>query len=367
MISNYNIKTYFIQILCVFILAVDVIEHFFLFSSLSDLLRFLLVILLFYLQFIKKSFFLILIALIICTLQSLNATSINEVLVNYSFLFKIFLFFFSFTLLINHKYNLSRNRVIFISIFFVLNIILTWFGFGNTNYGFYNELIPYGSKGIYPSGNEFGISFFIIFTTYAIYNTSQLLIIFSSIVTGFLIFTKFSLFTSFYILITTLFKFNFLKSLKFFFCLPFILVPLYHFIIPLFVQKFTYDYSISKSLISFLLSGRDIRIIESFKNFYDSDLITILFGEGFYNVKYGKNLILFTENDFFDILFIYGLVGLLLLIITTIYIFIISLKITPKSFFILFPLVLLAITGGHVIYNTIAPPLIIFAIYKKSL
>ena len=102
----------------------------------------------------------------------------------------------------------------------------------------------------------------------------------------------------------------------------------------------------NESIFFFLTSGRTGRLITSVESFFERSAITILFGQGLSAANFGG---LYTEMDYFDLLFGAGLVGLVIIIVLYSY----YLKRIKLSFW---PVIIVSFTfilifaGGHVLY-----------------
>jgi hypothetical protein len=101
------------------------------------------------------------------------------------------------------------------------------------------------------------------------------------------------------------------------------------------------NYFFSKyDIIYFLLSGRNIRILEGLEEFSNYNLFEILFGS--------FNKAIYTENDFFDFLFFYGICGVIItygLLILLMFFNKSDKYITVLFLFIIF----ISLTGGHIL------------------
>jgi hypothetical protein len=118
------------------------------------------------------------------------------------------------------------------------------------------------------------------------------------------------------IMLISLFSFVFLSFL--------FIGPLYFLIEPL-ISELLYSYSRHPSILSFMTSGRILRIDQFWELMYiDGDILNQLFGYGFVQYTYLNSLAIghgTLEMDIFDIIGKYGLLGALIIYTFWIYIF----------------------------------------------
>lgn len=131
------------------------------------------------------------------------------------------------------------------------------------------------------------------------------------------------------------------------------------------------------SLITKLLSGRNIKVLTINRVYVNDNIINKLLGTGFYNAKTSENFIV--EMDFIDIFYHYGIIGFILLLfpyLYMLYLFIQSIKNHQFHFslefcysVVIFLLVLgISFMAGHVIGSpAVSSFLVIVAIYVCNL
>jgi hypothetical protein len=106
-------------------------------------------------------------------------------------------------------------------------------------------------------------------------------------------------------------------------------------------------------LLSFILSGRDVWVVEAINYFFRSDLTQILFGSGFLWLDQISDSKL-TENDFVDFLLTYGLIGSMAISFFIVRVWQSAIKNNSSgdffkySLFLLFLMIGISLTAGHV-------------------
>ena len=290
-----------------------------------------------------------------------------DVLQELSFLIKILLFLMSISYTIGPKIYFSKIQSNWVLGYILLNIVLTWLGFGHANYGRLENGMPFGSKGIYASGNEFGIVFFaisIMALTSFHFSLYRKFVIFGM---GFLIGTKVtiaaSVITFYSVLIYQIKRLKFFSLLLIFAVVSSAAFALSDFVI----ERYSYELSVSSSFFSFMLSGRDDYIASSLSAFINKPFLTILFGVGFACIdSFQCGDVHFVENDFFDLIFIYGvLMGPAIFIIFFVLCYVAKVR-HPGLYLALLLLGCVAAVAGHVFYNSIFPALIICCTSRSS-
>ena len=276
--------------------------------------------------------------------------------------------------------------IIYTYLFLLLNTFLGMIGFGFPMYG--DDFSGIGTRGLIFAGNELGVvtliagcllmSHHILHKHYLIYSLIGISLIFNSLMLG----SKVAMLGSMLIFI----GFSFIhfcqevRRLKLSLKLGFLVflfagfvILLSHYVVSGFfhtnigtrILHFYQNYD----FLTFLLSGRDLRIshgIEVYVNHYS--LSEVLFGS--------SRLAIYSESDFFDVLFVYGLVGLLFvltLFLCLIFLCVLKSKVNPYALYILFMLILLfliANIAGHAIVSGTASfmlaMLVAFIFYDKS-
>lgn len=350
----------FIVIVSIFVVLMEVINYIYefnLFLIVPKLILYLcLIVALRSFAFNMLSLFGITAALI----RGLAMGSLADVLQELSFLIKILLFLMSISYITGPKIYFSKNQSNWVLGYILLNIVLTWLGLGNANYGRLENGIPFGSKGIYASGNEFGIVFFAVSIMALTSFYSSLYRKFVIFGMGFMIGTKVaiaaSIITFYSVVVYQIKRLNFLSLLLIFAAVSPAAFALSDFVI----ERYSYELSVSSSFLSFMLSGRDAYITSSLSAFINKPFVTILFGVGFECIdSFQCGGVHFVENDFFDLIFIYGvLMGPVIFIIFFVLCY--GAKVRHPDLY--FPLLLLgcvAAVAGHVFYNSIFPALLI--------
>ena len=279
------------------------------------------------------------------------------------FAMKIALFFLCISLFQKPNIGIMHSRVKYIYMFIVINIILTFLGLGEVQYGVHSSGLPLGSGGVYIGANELSIAFLFI-TLLSIGNLSVTMLLIGTVI-GILLATKVALVGSAILFIVSLYRLRF-KSIILF---PFVIYfqSQIIFVYSMFAERYQYYYRVSKNLLTLMLSGRDTRIESTLQSWVNSDFFDLLFGFGFVNVKNMSIIdISFTENDLVDLITIMGLpmtCFLLIALILPIYTFF-----DRKNFsasIAVTCILSLSFISGHVFYNSILPVFLILIMKRQ--
>ena len=326
-------------------------------------------------------FFIVFISLKINTNIS-NYLLVNEIKIFIKFwYFPISLIFLNIFKIDNKKLNKSIKLSIILYILFILLPLLT-----NTAFNSYDKYFK-GIVGWYYSANELGtILSSNLILLYLMLNKNDKLIpilIILNIFTLSLIGTKVSL-LSIIIITSSTFLIYLIKDKKN------IKIPLIILIISIILisinsnsydilKRITPDITpvfkdndeiINTSFINKILSGRDVYLLNTYYKYKSTNIMNKLFGLGFtYN-----NKISVTEMDLFDILFGYGIIGLLIYFIPLIYYIIknIHIKLNINNLICILGFILIftiSILSGHTLSApavSIYLSLIINSINKKN-
>jgi len=112
---------------------------------------------------------------------------------------------------------------------------------------------------------------------------------------------------------------------------------------------------LSNDLITFLMSGRDIYIVQNFTFINNHwSLINFLFGDSF----------LYSETDALDLYFFFGLVGALYLYMYTRLFFIRDHSI--DNIFVFLVLIAIAAVSGHIIQSGVVPVFVLLYIFSEK-
>ncbi|HJA85012.1 MAG TPA: O-antigen ligase family protein, partial [Candidatus Bacteroides avicola] len=118
-----------------------------------------------------------------------------------------------------------------------------------------------------------------------------------------------------------------------------------------------YRFKENDNFFNFILSGRDNYVREAFSEFFKSNFweVKLILGGGAFmsfRSEYVSGMIFDTlEMDFFDVLFMYGLIGALLYLSVIIYLIISSYRISRKLSFLFIFLFLHSFFAGHVFFD----------------
>jgi hypothetical protein len=234
----------------------------------------------------------------------------------------------------------------------------------------------FGSKGLFASGNGVGLyigGISLISLIKLKQNIKLKYIIFALIlITGNLyIGTKASFIFLLIDLLFVLFYILFEKS-RLIFVLSILLISMlfikYMHILKIFFDVIILRYEKSDNIFVFLASGRDNYVINAFKEFYYKDTLFFRIFTGLgafisFRNPYRNNYYFDTlETDFFDIFFMYGIIGLLIFLFLYIKILYNAIKNKIKGIFIFSFLVLsYSIIAGHCLFNAMSGVLIVYA------
>lgn len=256
--------------------------------------------------------------------------------------------------------------VVISSVIVLVNIIMSLLGFGVSAYS------NFGAKGFFYAGNALS-GVLVIFSTFIMayyYNVSWfkfsisflLLLVFSFIVgtkSGILGVLLSFIFISLYHLKMSIF------SVAKIFIILFILVLSINFTLDYLLQTEVFIRAIhfydTGGLVRGLLSGRDLSFFKIYEHFINSNVTTLLFGFGFYDL-YNVVVDNGVEMDFVDIVFLFGLFTacfyfLLLFLLLFISLYRITINDTlvslTKCVLVVssFILILIAFMAGHILYN----------------
>lgn len=246
-------------------------------------------------------------------------------LIGFAFAFKIIfaMVIYFFTVEMFTKYGalkilrIFRNSAVLYSFIFFISIVL------GLSYSTYDEG-NFGSKGIFASGNALSIYFgsMSLIGLYVFFLSGKRLDLFLS---SLLLMSALFVGTKTSILFIALYMFLLFYRIRFLyksFLLVFLIVLsfIYYDLFFLFFDVIIYRFENSDSVSSFLASSRDVFIVNALSNFYIEGLyfLRLFFGFGIYmsfrTVSDDISLYDTLENDFFDIFFAYGFIGMFLFI-----------------------------------------------------
>ncbi len=299
---------------------------------------------------------------------------LNDAVFTFKIIFNItvFIYFYLF-----FKKNKTLNSVRLIDktinisyIFLILNFIFGALGYGFSTY-YYGDL---GIKGFYYAGNELAL-LLVVLNSYKIFNGYKKgissYLFYSFLALGLALATAMkTAIGGTLLLILIIPMISRIKTYKHFYKLAFYVPILVGSIGLLITGVFKYlggQFAVARwiyfikeyGLMSGLLSSRDQTLLNVFNEFYYNFSISwSLFGKGLTNFLNGATI----EIDFFDVFFIFGFIGLLLVYGAWIYIikriFTESFKsirqnLNYKYLFIINSLIFVAsFTTGHVVYST---------------
>ncbi|KAA6325746.1 hypothetical protein EZS27_025076 [termite gut metagenome] len=135
-----------------------------------------------------------------------------------------------------------------------------------------------------------------------------------------------------------------------------------------------YRYQNSSNILSFILSGRDIYVRDAFKELMLSNIFyfRLLLGGGAllsFRTQNLENIVLgdTLETDLFDILFMYGFVGVVIYIFIIIKIFYFTFYLRTFSFFVFIAFFIHSIFAGHILFNgmSIVSGIILYIFVKE--
>jgi hypothetical protein len=338
----------------------------------SQLFRFLLTVFSFY---FLKSKELIFVLTVICCFLIIELISLSfhqnftgfllGLVYSYKLVFIVLVFLVLKPIFLNYtQYSLLKYIVVSGFLYAIILLFSIVLGIDEATY---NEG-AFGSKGLFASGNGLslflGVSSVLSFSFYKKEKTLvsffyYLILVISTVLVG----TKASIFFLVINLLLILFA-----SKKNFYILGastilFLLIYLEK-VINLFSIAFDViilRYNNSPSLIQFLASNRDNYIKDAFEVFGNSSFqsLRIIFGSGvFLSFRDYKNLTLpydTLESDFFDILFSYGILGLIVYLTIIFWGIYNSLKNRNYIFFIAWSaLCFYSLIAGHMLFNSMA-------------
>lgn len=354
-----------IQGLCVLVLTCDVLNFFLENQLLLIMPKVLLLAALF--RSTRSILLLLFSSLLLLSIliQSFNTHDVNLILMDAAFGVKVILFFYSLEYFLDKKTSVSDIGVKIVLAFFVFNVLLTWLGIGLTSYGRLPSGIPIGSKGIYQSGNEFGIAFFFIVALLLHGGTNWIRAILSTII-GVAIATKVAL------VAVLLIIYHWLKpALRRHPIFVGLLIVVFSSMVvfPLLLDyigiRFASDFNSSSNMVSFLLSGRDLRIVESLNSFAEASTLSVLFGVPFHCVaSVDCSNLKFVENDLVDFLLIYGVVTWVVIVSLIGRVLLKAWRINQRYFRAIFFLFGISFLSGHVLYNPLLPTILALAFQR---
>jgi hypothetical protein len=302
--------------------------------------------------------------LIIELISFLSHESLSYFLIGFTYAFKIIfasvIYFFTVEMLAKYGVikilRLFRNSAVLYSLIFFISIA------AGLSYSTYYEG-SFGSKGLFSSGNSLSIYFgsMSLIGLYIFFLSRRRLDFFLSgllMISALFVGTKTSiLFIVFYILLL-LYRISFFyKSLL----LLLVASLFFNDVFFLFFDVIILRFENSGSISSFLASSRDVFVVDALSNFYIEGIyiLRLFFGFGIYmsfrTVSDDISLYDTLENDFFDIFFSYGFVGIFLFLIF--YFFHVFRAIYSKNFeplLIFSSLFLISGLIGHVLFDAMA-------------
>jgi len=292
-----------------------------------------------------------------------------------------------------NRYLQKHANILFFIIFFAL--LLSLLGFGNSNYGQVGgeegDGMSYGYKGYFIAGNEISALFVILYSYFCYYlykRVKNIFLLIGGLILGMivavLIVSKTVLAAYLIISILTPFAIKFRESSSLFaftkydrkFLAIFLIVPLvittilFSFFrerVEANINRMSYNLEKAGELSSFLLSGRDKRINDSKRIYFDEyNWQEKLVGTGW---KYPQNTIKeqwlgvgTSELDYLDLLISNGILGVLTIYSFWIFVFIKTIKsyFNKKSHQLVAPAVIgfsiifcLNFISGHIMYSAL--------------
>mgnify|MGYP002151360346 CR=1 FL=1 len=208
--------------------------------------------------------------------------------------------------------RIFRNSAVLYSMIFFLSIIM---GVAHSTYSEGN----FGSKGLFSSGNSLSIYFgsMSLIGLYVFFMSGRKI---DLLLSGLLLVSALFVGTKTSILFISLYNFLLFYKIGFFYksfllLLIVVLILSLHGLFGLFFDVIAYRFENSDSFATFLASSRDVFVIDAFSEFYIDGfyILRVIFGLGVYMSfrKLGDDISLYDtlENDFFDLFFSYGFVG----------------------------------------------------------
>lgn len=234
---------------------------------------------------------------------------IPELIHSQKFLFAVLVYFY-------FKETFKRKPITNLGIFLILNILiisvnifLTYWG-----YGFFAYNNSVGATGYFFSSNELSFTALLIFGFYLFYENKTssnyfrfYLVALTILILAILLGMKIAIFgilmISAFLIVKN--KNILLVGLGIVIVLSYVTIQfqLLSLINPL-IELWSYRLSNSSNFLNFILSNRDTFLTKHFHDFINSSLVQIIFGTG-------KSITV--EMDFFDTLFNYGVVGIMII------------------------------------------------------
>jgi hypothetical protein len=305
-------------------------------------------------------------------------SKLTYILIGFVNIFKIFyliIIYLSFKKMIETKkisiddlvgYIIINGMICVILIFItrLLHIDMATYGVGT-----------FGSKGLFPSGNGIGlyiggVSLLSLITLKKNISVKNIVVSVILVACNLFIGTKASIV---FLLIDLWFAlFYIIRKRRLLFVLSVLLISIF-FIRYIYIFKIFFDvillrYENSENIFAFLASGRDNYVINAFKeyDFQDKLFLRIFTGLGAFisfRNPYGNNYFFDTlETDFFDVFFMYGIIGLFIFLFIYLNILYNAIRNRTKGIFIFSLFVLsYSLIAGHCLFNAMSGVLIIYA------
>lgn len=279
-----------------------------------------------------------------------------------------------------------NNMIWFNSSILLVNLYLGILGFGFGSYGVDESGEMLGSKGFFYAGNEVSASLIALFalTMYSIRQKLSKNALFASFILVTWLIAALSLITKTailgFIIISIYFYYKCfslstkLKVLSMFLFLVLITSSIWLPIVNIAIDRWDFFYSTSSDFLSFLTSGRSLRLDAI--NVLLLDPFSLFFGHGVYVIN--NQLFIGFESDLLDMIAISGFFGLIVFLLWTSWAFL-SFKMTLRNkevlsmfpFLFILIFLLLSLIAGHVLYSTMAAPFIAMILFvgrfsKKS-
>jgi hypothetical protein len=306
------------------------------------------------------------------------SSQINHILIGFLNIFKIFyliIIYLSFKKMIETKKISIDDLIDYIIINGVICVILilttklmhidmTTHRTGN-----------FGSKGLFASGNGIGlyiggVSFLSLKKLRKNINIKNIVFAVLLVMCNLFIGTKASL--VFFFINLWFVLFYILKKRPVLFILSVsaigILFIKYIYVFDIFFDVVLFRYRRSENIFAFLASGRDNYVIDAFKEYYFQDILFLRIFTGLgafisFRNPYNSNQFFDTlETDFFDVFFMYGIIGLFIFLSIYLNILYNSIKNKKNGIFI-FSLSVLSysLIAGHCLFNAMSGILIVYA------
>jgi hypothetical protein len=300
---------------------------------------------------------------------------LTYVFIGYANILKIFYLIMLYLILkkmLNNKYyaiDALWGYIIKHGIICVFLVIFTrLIGVGFSTYG----EGTFGSKGLFPSGNGLGIYLggVSLLSLIKLNRLRSFVNIFYSVLLMIGVLLVGSKTSLIFLLIDLLFISKYILKYNSLFFIPIIIIIVIKY---LDMFRIVYDvilfrYERSKNLFSFLASMRDNYVINAFNEYYINDLFALRIFTGLgafisFRNPNQENLLYDTlETDFFDIFFMYGMIGLFIyLAIICIILFKSYKSRCPGLFLFSFAVLGHSLIAGHCLFNAMSGVLIVYA------